>query len=72
MQLPSTPRRTQTGRVAPNRSDPTRARRTGVGRAGRGGAGLRTRVRSAGTDLMVRVSHPRMAVSFAVATWEQL
>ena len=24
------------------------------------------------TDLMVRVSHPRTAVSFAVATWVQL
>lgn len=32
MQLPTTPRWTQTGHVAPNRADPTRARRMGAGR----------------------------------------
>lgn len=66
MHLPTTPRPQQPGRVAPSRADPTEPR------LGRGRRGSRRESGPAATDLMVRVSQPRMAVSFAVATWEQL
>lgn len=52
--------------MAPRRADPTEPR------LGWGGRGSRRESGPAATDLMVRVSQPRMAVSFAVATWEQL
>lgn len=66
MQHPTTPRPQQPGRVAPSRADPTESR------IGRGGRLSGRESGPADTDLMVRVSQPRMAVSFAVATWEQL
>lgn len=54
-------------RAAPHKNE-TSTRATGLkARRSRWGGGSRCL-----TDLMVRVSHPRTAVSFAVATWVQL
>lgn len=58
--FPQKQRRRQTSQVPPGTSDvePPPCGRTGAHPRGH-----------AVTDLMLRVSHPRMVVSFAVATW---